>query len=89
MELESCNDNKTDNNKKTLEQLLNIRYDLNKNQRKLQQQLDIIEKEIKSNEADILKTCKHNWIHDPNYSPAPYERPDNVCTICHSIDYRW
>lgn len=52
-------------------------------------QLNTIEKDIENIEKEIIDNCNHNWINDPNYSPAPYEKPDLYCTKCHSISYRW
>ena len=72
-----------------LEKLMTTRDKLANEKNNLHQRLYMIQEEIKKNNEEIYVTCKHNWIRDPFYSPAPYEKPDDVCTICNSINYRW
>lgn len=70
--------NKKLNDKKKLYEQLNI---LIKKEKEIQIEIDNISKEI-------FKICDHNWVRDDS-SYGPYEKPDYICTICHSIDYRW
>ena len=70
----------SDKNKKKSELFLKINI-LKNQQRELELEIDNISKEI-------LEICDHNWVRD-DCSYGPYEKPDYVCTICHSIDYRW
>ena len=73
----------------TLMDLIKLRSELKSLKIKYENELNILIDKIKKNEDDIMKSCDHHWITDPNYSPAPYERPDHLCTICGSIKYRW
>ena len=71
-----------------LETLMQKRSDLNTKKYNLERELRKLEKEIKDNSALIMKTCVHNWVRDTAYY-GPYEKPDNICTICNSIHYRF
>ena len=77
------------NEKIKLEDLISIKRQLEKKQYKICNELNIIKKEIENIKQHIEHKCSHKWIIDPNYSPSPYEKPDRICTICDSIDYRW
>lgn len=54
----------------------------------LERELRELESKIKENESFIMKTCQHNWVRERGYF-GPYEKPDDYCTICGSIRYRW
>ena len=69
------------------EQLLLQRKKLSEEEQKMWQCLYSIQGQQKTNKQHIKNTCQHNWIRDPNYTPAPYEKADNVCTICGYFDY--
>ena len=62
-------------------------YDLlesNRNKKKIifekRKEIELLEKEIKSNRQIISKFCKHEWVKDP---PMINERTTYTCTICH------
>lgn len=55
---------------------------------RLERELRKLESKINENESLILKTCQHNWVRERGYF-GPYEKPDDYCTICGSIRYRW
>ena len=77
----------TDTNE-VLGKQMKLRTSLQSRKHQLQRELLQIERDIKANDALILKNCQHNWVRDTaNY--GPYEKPDNICTICHSIHYRF
>ena len=92
----SDNDNNNDNNREEERQreekvknLVKTKHDLFWRQQELKKQLRQIEHQIRKTDEDIMRTCQHQWIKDPNYNPAPYEKPDLVCTKCGIINYRW
>ena len=71
-----------------LSQLLEKRESLFQHQIKLNQQLKMVEREIDQVKKDILKTCDHVWEREMVYC-GPYEKPDNICRLCNSIQYRF
>lgn len=71
-----------------LSQLLEKRESLFQQQMKLNQQLKMVQSEIDQVKKDILKTCDHVWERECVYC-GPYEKPDNICRRCNSIQYRF
>ena len=88
----SDNDNNGEEERQREEKVKNLvktKHDLFWRQQELKKQLRQIENQIRKTDEDIMRTCQHQWIKDPNYNPAPYEKPDLVCTKCGIINYRW
>ena len=73
---------------KDLSELMNKRVELNRRKYQLEMEIVQIESEIKKNQNEILHTCDHNWVRDSAYY-GPYDKPDDICTICGSINYRY
>ena len=71
-----------------LENQMKLRNSLQNRKNQLKRELLQVEREIKANDDAILNSCQHNWVRDTAYY-GPYEKPDNICTICHSIHYRF
>jgi len=71
-----------------LENQMKLRTSLQNRKNQLKRELLQVEREIKANDDAILNSCQHNWVRDTAYY-GPYEKPDNICTICHSIHYRF
>lgn len=72
----------------SLETLIETRKRLEMTKHELKQQLAKIERKQKINEKAIRDTCQHNWVRDTAYY-GPYDKPDDTCTICGTINYRF
>lgn len=72
----------------TLESLLKNQKDIQLEINNLKENLIIMENKKKINNKKIFDTCQHKWIKDNSFL-GPYEKPDLICNICGSIDYRW
>lgn len=68
--------------------LMKERSNLDEHLRKLESEIKNLKIDIEKNKNEILKTCDHKWEWD-GCTPGPYDKPDYICKICHSYDYRW
>ncbi len=73
---------------KTLTQLMEKRKRLQSESYRLQKRLEQTKLDLAENEKVIRKTCQHNWVRDTAYY-GPYDKPDDICTICNCINYRF
>ena len=72
----------------TLSELMTKREAIYQRQRELNQELNQLETNLKQVKKEILKTCDHVWEREDVYC-GPYDKPDNICRRCNSIQYRF
>ena len=73
---------------KDLKILLNEKEEIQSQIIHLNQQLVNLELLKNQNKKEILDCCDHKWVKDNSFL-GPYEKPDLICNICGSIEYRW